>query len=164
MQEFDIAGKEHDELLEIIVGFLKRHSLEVPGLEWVVTVCGPGGFTSTRIVSLIVNTWRSLYHLPTQSLTLFDVFEKAGWKYPMCVKANRGEYLLQTSKEGEPYICSLQDVPNGIYAWIGDISDFADRNISIQSHIEYSSLISEFIFMAEDKNIEPYYIKKPNIT
>jgi hypothetical protein len=47
---------------------------------------------------------------------------------------------------------------------IGDVSDFADTKISVQSSIDYEKLISHFHFVAEEKNIEPYYIKKPNIT
>jgi tRNA A37 threonylcarbamoyladenosine modification protein TsaB len=77
-EEFDITGHEFDDLLEIIELFLSKNSLTVPTLSGIVAVNGPGGFTSTRIVSLIVNTWRSLYHIPTQSLTLFEMYEKAG--------------------------------------------------------------------------------------
>ena len=133
-------------------------------LDGIVTVCGPGGFTSTRIVSLIVNTWRSLHHVSTQSLTLFDVFERSGGTYPMCVKANRCEYLVLASKESEPTIFSLPTMPDGAYFGIMDVSDFENRKISIQSEIAYETLIRDFDFSPEDRNIEPYYIKKPNIT
>lgn len=163
-EQFDISGHEFDDLLEKIEGFLSSQNQSVPTLEGIVTICGPGGFTSTRIVSLIVNTWHSLYHIPTQSLTLFDLFERSGGIYPMCVKANRGEYLVLATKDGVPTIFTLADMPEGPYTGIGDVSDFADKKISIQSNIDYDMLIADFHFVAEEKNIEPYYIKKPNIT
>jgi hypothetical protein len=31
--------------------------------------------------------------------------------YPMCVKANRGEYLVQMAKNEAPVIFSLSDMP-----------------------------------------------------
>jgi hypothetical protein len=82
----------------------------------------------------------------------------------MCVKANRGEYLILESKIATPTIYSLVTVPDGNYVGIGDISDFENQHISIQSLIDYEKLILNFKFLPTDKNIEPYYIKKPNIT
>ena len=88
-------GSEYDSLLETIESFLEKNACSVPELEGVLVVRGPGGFTGTRIVSLIVNTWRSLYHIPVSGITLFDVLIGSGGTYPIAIKANRGEYLVQ---------------------------------------------------------------------
>jgi|GEM_PF-4534699 len=82
----------------------------------------------------------------------------------MIVKANRGEYLLRKSQEDLPMIIPIDDVPSGHYAGLGDTNDFTNGGISIQSEIDYKTVIRNLVLDTPTQRIEPLYIKKPNIT
>ncbi len=165
MELWDSHGNEFDFLLETIEGFLQKNNVNIPNISGIVTVSWPGGFTATRIISLIVNTWRSLYHIPTQSITLFDLFLRSGSDFPLCVKANRGEYLIWSEAEKNPEILPISEIHSGNYSGMWDEEDFTlEQNVHINQNIDYEKFFTQFAFIPEDKNIEPYYIKKPNIT
>jgi len=164
-ESWDLHGNEFDFLLETIEGFLQKNNVNIPNLSGIVAVSWPGGFTATRIISLIVNTWKSLYQIPTQSITLFDLFLRSGSDFPLCVKANRGEYLIWLESEKNPEILPIPKIPFGKYSGMWDEADFIpEQKVSISQTIDYEKFFTQFVFTLEDKNIEPYYIKKPNIT
>lgn len=82
----------------------------------------------------------------------------------MLIKANRGEYLVRKSLEDLPRIVPIDEVPSGHYVGLGDINDFANKEISIQSELDYNRVIQNLSLDVLRERVEPFYIKKPNIT
>ena len=52
----------------------------------------------------------------------------------------------------------------GIYTGVGDMADFPDGQVQLKTTIDYAKFLKQHTFVAQDMPIEPYYIKKPNIT
>lgn len=84
-------------------------------LEGAVVVNGPGSFTAMRIITLTINTLSFVHHTPLHSIDYFTLGELSGWNYPMLLRANRGEYLLQRDKSAIPELIAIPDIPPGSY-------------------------------------------------
>ena len=78
----------------------------------------------------------------------------------MLIKANRGEYLVKKSLEDLPMIMPIDNVPSGHYSGLGDINDFANKEISIQSELDYNRVIRNLSLEVPQERVEPFYIKK----
>jgi hypothetical protein len=72
--------------------------------------------------------------------------------------------LIQKIKNTPPELISISDIPRGNYFWIGDINDFTNGTISIQSTLLYENVCRNLQIENPIQRIEPLYIKKPNIT
>lgn len=159
-----LKGHESEQFLVSFEEFLSDNDLLFNDLDGIVVVNGPGSFTAMRIVTLTVNTLAFVHHTPLYSLDFFNLATLGGLGYPILVKANKGEYLVRKSQEDLPSIVLISDVPDGQYAGLGDINDFANGGISIQSEIDYNRVIQNLPLDVPQERIEPFYIKKPNIT
>lgn len=62
--------KEFDTLIETIDGFLKENDVSYTALLGIAVVVGPGGFTGTRVTTLVVNTLAYSFGTPIFSLTI----------------------------------------------------------------------------------------------
>lgn len=143
---------------------MAENKTEFQGLEGVVVVNGPGSFTAMRIITLTINTLSFVHRTPLYSIDYFALGELSGWGYPMLLRANRGEYLLQKNKSAIPELIAIPDIPSGLYSGMGEANDFTNGTISIQSHLAYDVFCKNFEIGNPVRRIEPYYIKKPNIT
>ncbi|MDD2566022.1 MAG: hypothetical protein PHZ26_03705 [Candidatus Gracilibacteria bacterium] len=161
---FDILGKEYDKFLDTLLGFLEENNISVDELNGIAVINGPGGFTGTRIISLTVNALSFTKNIKIDSFSYFDFLEKSGEFYPMLIKANKGEYLIKNSQELEPQLILTNDIESGKYTGIGNILDFENKQISIEGSRNYEKFIANYSFNGELKRMEPYYIKKPNIS
>ncbi|EKD30014.1 MAG: hypothetical protein ACD_78C00187G0001 [uncultured bacterium (gcode 4)] len=155
---------ESEQFLATLEGFLLENSLTFAELEGIVVVNGPGSFTAMRIVTLTVNTLAFVHKTPLYSLDFFSLAVLAWLDYPMLMKANRGEYLLRKSEKYPPAIIPIGEVPSWHYAGLGDTNDFTNGGISIQSELDYGAAIRNLALDTPTQRIDPFYIKKPNIT
>lgn len=164
-QEFvELKGRESEHFLVSVLEFLAQNSLEFQNLEGVVVVNGPGPFTAMRIITLVLNTLSFVHHTPLYSIDYFALGAISGWDYPILLRANRGEYLIQRKKNTTPELIPIPDIPPGSYFGIGDTNDFTNGTISIQSAIRYDSVCKNVQMKHPVERVEPLYIKKPHIT
>lgn len=90
-----------------------------------------------RIITLTINTLSFVHHIPLYGIDYFTLSELAMRGYPVLLRANRGEYLVQRKKNNTPELLAISDVTPGDYFGIGDINDFTSSAISIQSGLRY---------------------------
>lgn len=91
----DIKGQESERFLSSLEAFIQDHHVDFPSLEGIIVVNGPGSFTAMRIVTLTVNTLAFVHGTPLYGIDFFRLLSLSGLPYPMAIKANRGEYLVQ---------------------------------------------------------------------
>ncbi len=163
-ETLELRGRESEHFLVSLLEFLTKNQLQFPELLGVIVVNGPGSFTAMRIITLTVNTLSFVHHTPLYSLDYFALSELSMIGYPILLRANRWEYLLQRKKNHSPELIAIADIPAGAYFWIGDTNDFTNDTISIQSNLRYDVFCRNFQLANPVQRIEPYYIKKPNIT
>jgi len=164
-QEFvELKGRESEHFLVSVLEFLEKNRLEYQALDGVVVVNGPGPFTAMRIITLVLNTLSFVHHTPLYSIDYFALGALSGWEHPILLRANRGEYLIQREKGISPELIAIPDILPGSYFGMGDINDFTNGAISIQSVIRYDSVCKNFRMEKSVERVEPLYIKKPNIT
>ncbi|MCK9272586.1 hypothetical protein M0P65_03495 [Candidatus Gracilibacteria bacterium] len=162
--DLDIKGKESNEFLLKLEELVNRNNINFKDISGIVIINGPGSFTGTRVISLIVNTINFVHHTPLSSINYFELLEYMENGYPMAIKANKGEYLIKKSKASNPEIIAIPELPKGDYFGIGDNIDFEKNESRIQLKKDYKKFIKEFEFNGKNHRIEPFYIKKPNIT
>lgn len=161
---FDILWKEYDKFLDILLGFLDENNMTIDEIDWIAVINWPGWFTWTRIISLTVNAISFTKKIPIDSFDYFNFLEKSWVSYPMLIKANKWEYLIKNSYNLEPQLFLINDIESWSYAWIWNALDFENKQISIEWRRDYEKFIANYSFNWELKRMEPYYIKKPNIS
>lgn len=62
--------KEFDTLSEKIDEFLSKNSIHYRGLSGMVVMVGPGGFTGTRVTTLVANSLAYSFDIPLFPLTV----------------------------------------------------------------------------------------------
>ena len=159
-----LKGQESEQFFLSLEAFVLKNQCVFQELRGIVVVNGPGGFTSMRIITLVVNTIAFIYNVPLYPIDFFAFAQYAGAEFPMLLKANRGEYLLKELPTAATYIVPIDAMPAGQYSGIGDENDFVNRGISIQSDLDYTRFLQEYVFCVPRKKIDPIYIKKPNIS
>ncbi len=163
-ESLELRWRESEHFLVSLTEFLGKNKLKYEDLEGVVVINGPGSFTAMRIITLTINTLSFVHHTPLYSLDYFRFLELSGESFPMMIRANRGEYLLQETADIPPKLMDIQTIPHGSYSWLGDANDFTNGSISIQSSLRYDVFCRNFLLTNPIFRIEPFYIKKANIT
>ena len=162
----EIKGSESELFLDSILSFLSKNNIQFQNLTGVVVVNGPWSFTAMRIITLTINTLVFVHPILLYSVDYFTFGSLWWWEYPILMRANRGEYLIQKNKDSSPELIEIPNILPRTYYWVGDINDFKCTNdiISIQSTLDYSVFCKNFPMDSPVQKIEPLYIKKPNIT
>lgn len=163
-KSLELRGRESEYFLISLQEFLMENSLEYKNIKWVIVVNGPGSFTAMRIITLTINTLSFVHHIPLYSINYFQMGILSGWTFPILLRANRGEYLIQKNRESSPSLIAISNILPGNYFWMGDVNDFTNAIISIQSDLKYDVCCKNFLLENSVEKIEPLYIKKPNIT
>ncbi len=157
-------GNEFEHFLPFVTRILSEHHISLGDIAKIWVVNGPWAFTLLRIITLTVNTWAFVYKMPIVSIDLFQLWTLCWYPLPYAIKANRGEYLCFFSEGNSPELSTIENLPEWKYWWIGDNADFLSKN----THFEYSfdnRKVFEYISLKNwTSQIEPVYIKKPNIT
>lgn len=162
-KNIEIKWSEYSSLLNEIINYLDECGLNLDNISWIITINWPGWFTWTRILALILNTINYVKKIPLESINFWEYVILCWWEYPILIKANRWEYLLKENKNTEPKLIKNEEIKEWEYFWIWDL-DFDKTKIKIKSQLDISKFIENYNPSYNNKKIEPYYIKKPNIT
>lgn len=114
-ESLELKGRESEYFLISLLELITKNNLEYKDLEGVIVVNGPGSFTAMRIITLTINTLSFVHHTPLYSMNYFTLGELSGWGYPILLRANRGEYLIQKNKDMIPELITIPDIPPGDY-------------------------------------------------
>jgi len=163
-KQFDILWKEYDNFLDTLTSFLSENKVTFDHITWLSVINWPWWFTWTRIISLAINTISFIYKIPIDSFDYFFLLEKAWYSYPMIIKANRWEYLLKISWDSKPELTIISNLKKGKYSWIWNVLDFENYDIYVEYISDYGVFINNYSFNWKFERMEPYYIKKPNIS
>jgi len=169
----EIRWNESSKLTTTIDDFLKNNSLDYSQLDNIVVVHGPGSFTGVRAICLLVNTIAFSTDCRLTTMSYFDLFDS----YPIAKQSSKRDMFfapLSTAPsalpgsslhEGAIVIMSNEDVIKYLEEhdikilyweapawWEGEIIE----------NIEYCDIISR-VTLENHTQIEPLYLKKPNI-
>jgi tRNA A37 threonylcarbamoyladenosine modification protein TsaB len=159
----DIKWNESSKLIPELDIFLNKYSIQYSDLENIVTVNGPGSFTWVRTTVLIANSLNYVIKKHMTPLSYFDLFEE----YPIIKSSSKRDCFVKKSEWENIEIISNIDVEdyflkNNITECSGD-SQYKFSNTSILDNIDYSYIIKTIEFQKLSQ-IDPLYIKKPNIS
>jgi|GEM_PF-567997 len=157
---FDVLGKESTQLIEIFDTFLQENSLSYHDIEHIVVVAGPGSFTGVRTTILMINTINFVTKKSLTPLSYFDLFDV----YPIVKTSSKRDVFAKFSEHdtigvysNEEILTKCQDI--GTIAT--DATFFEGKQLISQPN--YEKILQKIAFDTFLK-IEPFYIKKPNIS
>lgn len=156
--------KEFDSLVETIDAFVTRNNYAYKNLSGIAVVVGPGGFTGTRVTTLVVNTLGYSFDIPLFPLTVSDIFSLQNAPIPWITPVTKKEVLIWEDAES-PYfkILPLIDLPAGTYTSITSI-DLPTPNHTLNKVDNYKMVIERINLSTPSKRVKPLYAKDPNIT
>ena len=161
----EMRGKEFDVFLDTLEALAKEVGVPLNNLKSITSVSGPAQFTSIRIVSLTLTTLAKSYKIPLYTLDFFELAELCDTPYPMVVNANRSEVVVKMNPDDTPHLVEKSSLLAGEYFGAAASSDFENAQIRIQSELEYPIGIQTLLKSARPCEVlEPFYLKKPNIT
>lgn len=158
-QEISLLMNESSKLIGTVSDFLQSQSLNYDMIKNIVVVHGPGSFTGIRTIVLYVNTLafihRDICITPINFFELFSQYPivKTSSKRDLFVKNNKNDIII--IETNEDFLARYQG--QEVYG------DAKNLDIVCNTDIDYASFIQNISFQNQ-KNIEPLYIKKPNIT
>lgn len=155
---------EFDTLVEEIDNLLTKNNLPYGNLSGIVVIVWPGGFTGTRITTLVANTISYSFHVPLFPLTVGEFFAMQHAPFPWITPVTKKEVLLWTGKEPNDFtIAQISDLPEGAYSGISSI-DFSGPNHTMHKVRDYAQVIAEIPLLQPSNRIRPIYARDPNIT
>ncbi len=156
--------REFDTLIEEVDNFVHKNNTAYQDLEGIITIIGPGGFTGTRVTTLVANTIAYAFHIPLFPLTIGEFFGLQDAPLPWITQITKKEVLLWTKNKSDSFILTaLSDLPEGLYSSIAPI-DFIGANRTMSPAKEYEKVIARMSITNGHKNLKPLYAKDPNIT
>ncbi|MBP7806841.1 hypothetical protein KA057_04100 [Candidatus Gracilibacteria bacterium] len=159
-------GKYHDfdKLTETIDTLIKKNNINYPELQGIITLIGPGGFTGTRINSLVVNTLAYSFHIPLYPITVGEFFALQNAPLPWLTSITKREVLIWETKNTNTYTQKNKtDIAPGLYSAL-TLIDFENNNHTIRTAKEYESVIKNITLSNPLSRVQPLYAKSPNIT
>lgn len=154
-REFDTLSDEVDMLLT-------RNTLSYKQLSGMVVMVGPGGFTGTRVTTLMANSLAYSFNIPLFPLTVGEFFSCQGSPLPWIVAITKREVLLWEHPDTAT-ICQINDLSERAYSVLGQI-DFTSQNHTMIPAKKYNEVIVSLPLTLSQSHIKPIYAKDPNIT
>ncbi|MDD5770234.1 MAG: hypothetical protein PHE25_04635 [Candidatus Gracilibacteria bacterium] len=158
---FDVRLNESTKLIEEFDNFLKQNNLNYNDLKNIIVVNGPGSFTGIRTTILLVNTINFIIKGNITTLTYFDLFEN----YPIIKTSSKRDSFLKLEKDSAIEVVENTKL-NDLFKTKNIKQIYSDINlidgINIISEPNYEYIIKNLQFK-ENKIVEPFYFKKPNI-
>lgn len=158
------AGKqrEFDTVVEEIDTLLARNTLPYSELSGIVVMVWPGGFTGTRVTSLIANSLGYSFGIPLFPLTVWEFFAYQESPLPWIIPITKKEVLLWKDADS-PVIWEISTLAEGIYSGLSPI-DFPSSNHTMNIVKGYAEVIASLPLIEAQKQVKPLYAKDPNIT
>lgn len=160
----DLSGKEFERFLAKMTEGAEKLGLKPKHLEGIACVRGPAGFTGIRVVTLTLGTLAFAVGIPLFELDYAELHALGGWNGGVLVRANRDEVAHCPKAGAEFEIVRKALLPEGNYRGNVSESDFAGRAISVESQVNYAQAVRSLDLSKPLKKIEPFYVKKPNVT
>ena len=156
--------REFDSLIEEIDWLISRNSITYQDLQGIVSIVWPGGFTGTRVTTLVANTLAYSFHTPLFPLTLGEFFALQDAPLPWISSVTKKEVLHWTDENiHPPIITHITDLPEGNYSMVSPI-DFSSPNYKIVLMRDYASVISKITLTKGQTRVKPLYARDPTIT
>ncbi len=160
-KQLEIKWNESSKLSATIDNFLSENDIDYSNIDNIVVVHGPGSFTGVRAICLIVNTIAFSTNTRLTSMSYFDLFQN----YPITKQSSKRDMFIQVDVTRWVEIISNEDVVNYLDSNKLDIV-YGELPIwwqgQIVEKIDYCDIITK-IKLDNLKQIQPLYIKKPNI-
>lgn len=154
--------KEFDTLSEKIDELLSKNSMPYKQLSGIVVMVWPGGFTGTRVTTLVANSLAYSFGVPLFPLTVWEFFSYQDASLPWIITITKKEVLLWQNKES-PLIWQIAELPQGEYSSLAPI-DFDSQQHTILTRNNYVRVIASLPLTNPRERIQPLYAKDPNIT
>lgn len=154
--------KEFDTLSEKIDELLSKNSMPYKQLSGIVVMVWPGGFTGTRVTTLVANSLAYSFGIPLFPLTVWEFFSYQAAPLPWIISITKKEVLLWQDKESS-LISQITELPRGEYSSLAPI-DFDSREHTILTRNNYTQVIASLPLTNSRERIQPLYAKDPNIT
>ncbi len=159
--EFDVKLNESTRLIEEIDGFLKQINKSYSDIENFVVVNWPGSFTWIRTLVILINTINFVIKKNLTSLTYFDLFDT----YPIIKASSKKDSFIKFWKNEEINILQNDEILNLL-------KNSDTKKINSCSIIEWFevNLVPDYekiiknLKLDTKKIIQPFYLKKPNIS
>lgn len=155
-------GREYETFFEGVSQALSLREISWDQVDRIFLVCGPAGFSATRVTTLMISTLRYVYpHIAFYSLDRFTLAHHLGAPYPLIIDANRAEYLVAHGPH-DYQLTPKDSTFSGGYDILRDPEGYitADRLIALaQRDPDVLLPICERVVY-----FRPMYLKKPHIT
>ena len=151
--------REFDVLIEQIDRLMSRNNLPYSELSGIVVVNGPGGFTGTRITTLVANTLAMSYGIPLYPLSVGQVFELIGAPLPWMMPLTKREVLVWIDSDTTQHTCVMKnELPTGTYSSLENI-DFETAGYTIDHISDTEKLVNHVCLNNPQTIIHPLYAK-----
>jgi len=161
---WNIKWNESSTLIPKIDEFLTKNNLVYKELTNIVLVNWPWSFTWVRTITLVVNTINYITNNSLTDISYFDLFDC----YPIIKSSSRRDsFFLLNSNSKIEIIYNDELVKLLESKWINKIywetNSEVFNNLELLEKVDYENIIKKIEFN-KLKQIEPLYIKKPNIS
>lgn len=154
--------REFDTLSDEIDALLKRNNLAYGQLSGIVVMAGPGGFTGTRVTTLVANSLAYSFHIPLFPITVPEFFSYQNAPLPWIISITKKEILLW-EHASSAVIAQISELAQWAYSVLGQI-DFMPQNTTMIPAKKYDEVIASIPLAHSQKRVKPIYAKDPNIT
>lgn len=154
--------KEFDTLSEKIDELLSKNTIKYSELSGIVVMVWPGGFTGTRVTTLVANSLAYGFEIPLFPLTVGEFFAYQETPLPWIIPITKKEVLLWEEADS-PTISEICTLAEWIYSGLSPI-DFASPNHTMNRVKWYTQVIASLPLTHSQKQVKPLYAKDPNIT
>lgn len=161
---WNIKWNESSTLMPQIELFLEKNKLEYKELSNIVLVNWPWSFTWVRTITLVVNTINYITDKFLTDISYFDLFDN----YPIIKSSSRRDSFFLLDSKSEIKIIYNDELSKLLQdKWIKKIywetnSDIFN-NFELLEKVDYDNIIKN-IKLKKLKQLDPLYIKKPNIS
>lgn len=159
-----IKWNESSTLIPEIDKLLKKNNANYLSLENIIVINWPWSFTWVRTTVLAINTINYIIKKNITPINFFDLYNS----YPIIKSSSKRDCFFKKSKSSKIKILNNNDIntflqKNNIKKVYGEANNKLFEKIEILEKIDYLSIITNIKF-ENKKQIEPLYIKKPNIS
>lgn len=153
-----IIWMESSKLTDIIDNFLKKNTIKYTEIENIFVINWPWSFTWIRTITLIVNTLSFLFlNIKLTPISFFDLFDN----YPIIKQSSKRDLFVKKDEK-----CIIELIQNE------DFLKYVEQNkidsiywdwLAWESQIDYWKILLK-LKETNQKQIEAFYVKKPNIS
>lgn len=156
--------QEFDTLIEKIDDLVTKNNIEYRDLNWIISIIGPGGFTGTRVSSLVVNSLAFAFNISLFPITVWEFFALQNAPLPWITALTKKDVLLWNSWDTDDFtIAPITELGKEHYSSITMI-DFGDTGATIEKAGDYPAVIQHLRLEKGQSRIHPIYARDPNIT